>query len=305
MIPFHADARSLTALIINGYLEATNASVTVSAGPYIEKISPNPAEPGARITLQGLSFGASRGTSKVYLGDAEVADILLWNNTRIEFTLPADAESGKGRVVANGSASNEVQLEVETVEPDPHSFTFVKSWSKGHFPSGWGVEPDTIDFTATVSGRVVNAINPVIELKDFSNSDNSKLVRISNMKRAEAVTVEGTINVALSTYTVSPTTSSIPQHRYVYTYSNPRLVVYEDGVLRAQLPDMNFSWIFDAPETYENDIDLYVTYDVETKRYYREKEEDSLSLVETSTGTSQEFHIYIDVIKDVPNWGTP
>jgi hypothetical protein len=208
-------------------------------------------------------------------------------------------------VVVNGAETNEVELEVK--EPEPPGFDFVQTWSKKHFPSGWGIEPDTIDFTATVNGKILNAINPVVEIQSFYNSDNSRIIKVSNMKRTEVVTVEGTINVALSRLSVSPTTGSIPQSRFVYTYSNPRMVVYEDGVFREQLPDMNFSWVFDAEEAYENDLDLYVEYDVVTEYYRRETEDSSFTLQDgyPSTGVSQEFHLYIDLVKDLPYYATP
>ncbi len=306
MIPFNADALSLTVLIMNCYLDDKNVKATVSVGPYIESFSPNPpAIRGDTVTLKGLSFGATQDTGKLWLGDGEVSEIISWSDREILFTLADDAESGKVKVVADGLASNEAQLAIK--EPGPGSFNFLQTWSKSYFPSGWGVAPDTIDFTATVRGEFINAINPAIELKYFYNKDNARIIKVTNVKRTEVVTVEGAVNVALSTLTVSPTTSSIPQHRYVYTYSNPRLILEEDGVFRQEFPDMNFSWVFDAEEQYENDIDLYVLYDVKTEYYYRETEEDSLTLQPeaTTTGIDRVFHIYIDVEKDLLSWQTP
>ncbi len=304
MIPFNQNAVALTVLIMNCYLDDQNVKVTVSAGPYISSLSPNPAKPGDTITVQGLSFGATRGTSKVYLEDDEISEITSWNNTRIIFTLPNNAESGKVKVVVNGSASNEVQLEVEIEEPEPKTFDFISTWSVPHFPSGWGIEPDTIDFTATGSGRILNAINPVIEVKNYYDS-HDKYVRVTNMRMNEVVTVEGTINVALSTYTVSPTNGF--SVRYVYTYSNPRLILKKDGVLIEELPGMSFSWVFDAEQTYNNDIDLYVLYDIETAYYRCETEGGPFILQDgyPTTGTSEVFHLGIDLIKDLPNYATP
>jgi len=111
MIPFKEGAVNLTVLIMNCYLEDKNVKATVSVGPYIESASPNPAAKGDKVTLQGISFGASQGTSKLYFVDKEVTAI-SWGNTQITFTVPDDAVSGKVKVVVNSVTSNELQLEV-------------------------------------------------------------------------------------------------------------------------------------------------------------------------------------------------
>jgi hypothetical protein len=299
MIPFMEGAVKLTALIMNCCLENKNAKVTIAAGPYIASVSPNPAVRGGTVTVKGLSFGTIQDTGTLYLDGRELSSVTSWNNSQIVFTIPADALSGALKVVpAGGAASNEVRLEVE--EPPQGSFEFLQSWSKKHYPSG-SIVPDTIDFTASVSGRVINAINPLITLKDF-NVDNAKIVEASNMKRSEVVTVEGTIAVTLSTLLISPTS---PTFKSVYSYSNPKLLWYEDGVLIGTYQDMHFSWTVDSDETYENDLDLYVAYDVEQKDYRRETEDSAFTLYSTNNYVSKVFHLRIDVIKDVPDWGTP
>jgi hypothetical protein len=215
MIPYMPDAAHLTVLILNSYIENKNVKVTVSAGPYIESVAPNPAEWGDAVTVQGVAFGADQGDSTLYLGDEAITDITSWSNSRIVFNVPNKSTSGKIKVVVNGAETNEVELEVK--EPEPPGFDFVQTWSKKHFPSGWGIEPDTIDFTATVNGKILNAINPVVEIQSFYNSDNSRIIKVSNMKRTEVVTVEGTINVALSRLSVSPTTADVPM---VYSHNH-------------------------------------------------------------------------------------
>jgi hypothetical protein len=304
MLPYHQDAASVTALIMNCYKENRAVGVTVSAGPYIETLTPNPADPGEKIFIKGLSFGANQGDSRVFFGEDPVSEINSWNNTGIEFTLPGTVESGPVKVVVNGTGSNEVPLEIRP--PDPNSFKFTSAWSKSHFPSGWGIEPDTIDFEVTGRGRILNAINPVITVNHYYNSHNI-YVKGTNMRRNEVVTVEGTITVTLSTFTVSPTTGSIPQSQFVYTYSNPRLILKKDGVLIEELPDMSFSWVFDAEQAYNNDIDLYVLYDIETEYYRRETEGGPLILQPgyPSKSTSELFHLGIDLWKELPNYANP
>ncbi|MFA7426068.1 MAG: IPT/TIG domain-containing protein [Desulfosarcinaceae bacterium] len=307
MIPYMPDAAHLTVLILNSYIENKNVKVTVSAGPYIESVAPNPAEWGDAVTVQGVSFGADQGDSTLHLGDAAITDITSWSNSRIVFNVPNESTSGKIKVVVNGAETNEVELEV--IEPEPPGFDFVQSWSVQHGAGSWGTEPlqpDTIDFTATVSGKVLNAINPSIKLKNF-NVDNAKIVEISNMKQNEPVTVQGTIVMALSASTVAPTN---PSRRSFYEYyPNPRLSVYRDGVLVATSPDLNFSWTFDS-EGYFYDLDLYVEYDCyeEAWKYVQsiiDPEDSSWILESMGTYTTKVFHLRFDILKDVPNWGTP
>lgn len=94
------------------------------------------------------------------------------------------------------------------------------------------------------------------------------------MKRNEVVTVSGTINMALSTFTVSP---EAPRTRMVYTYSNPKLVRYVSGVYQETYAGMNFSWVVASDSIY-NSTDLYVEYDVKTDRYVRDSESDPFGL---------------------------
>jgi hypothetical protein len=300
LIPFKQDAVYLTGLIMNCYVENKNVKVTVSAGPYIESAAPNPAENGDDVTLKGISFGATKGTSKLYLGGKEI-QVKSWTNMQIVFTIPDDAKSGKVKVVVKNSSSNEVQLDVGEEEPEPASFNFSRAWTDTFFPSGWGISEDSIDFTASVNGQVSNAINPKITLKDFYNSDSSKIVEVANMKRNEVVTVSGKVHMTLSTMTVSP---EAPRTRYVYTYSNPKLVRYEDDVLKETYPGMDFNWVVASDGIY-NDTDIYVEYSVEEKHYTRPTENDPFTYVDTSKYKIKEFHLQINVNKDVPDWGTP
>lgn len=301
MIPFKEDAVYLTVLIMNCYLEDKNVKVTVSSGPYIASISPNPAAPGDEIMLKGLSFGTSQEESILSLAGEELSEITYWSDTEIHFTLPNNAESGKVKATVNSVSSNEVELEVEEEETNAQPFSFVQSWSKSHFPSGWDPEAATIDFTASVSGQVQNAMNPKISLGDF-NVENAKIINISNMKTSEVVTIQGEITMTLSKTTIAPET---PTSKYEYTYSNPTLSRYEDGVFKETYPGMDFTWVVSSTGIY-NDSDFYVKYTVEEKRYTRENESSPFTLSSTSAyDNSQEFHLEINVDKDVPYWDTP
>lgn len=110
-IPFMEGGVYLTVLVMNCYVEDKDVKVTVSAGPYIEFLSPDPAVPGGNVTVTGVSFGATQGKSTLHFGNEEMTPT-TWSDTEITFTLPATAESDKVKVTVEKVASNEVQLNV-------------------------------------------------------------------------------------------------------------------------------------------------------------------------------------------------
>jgi hypothetical protein len=84
--------------------------------PILNSVSPSNASVGDTITLRGVSFGSSKGSSdKVYFNDVEATNITKWGYTgapgssqgEINVVVPAGASSGKVKVVNNGIASNE------------------------------------------------------------------------------------------------------------------------------------------------------------------------------------------------------
>lgn len=271
----------------------------VTCGPYITGLSPGTGLAGTSVTITGSGFGATKsGSTVTFNGTSATAS--SWSDTQIVASVPEGATTGNVVVTVNGITSNGVAFTVSGGEPK--AFNFSQQWPKSHFPSGWGFEPDTIDFTANVTGQVLNAKNPQIALKNFYNAPAGKFVEVTNMKRGEVVTVEGAVDIRLSTYTVSP---RAPLAKYIYTYSNPKLVRYVKGVLVETYPDMNFRWVVDSTDPY-NETDLYVEYDIAVKTYKRKNEDDAFTLdSDVSYPNQQEFHVLIWVTKDVPEWGTP
>ena len=216
MIPYMQNAANLTVLILNSYIENKNVKVTVSAGPYIESVAPNPAEPGEAITLEGLSFGASKGTSSIYLGNEEMTGITSWSDTRIVFNLPAEATSGAVSVMVDGNASNPVELKMK--EPEPVGFSFTQNWFKMYgYSTG---DPKTINFSADVVGTVSNAKDPSITLENC-NAENARTIVLSRIGIDETITVQGAINVMMDKTTVR---STGPDGWEEYTFSNPNVI---------------------------------------------------------------------------------
>src|SRR5438105_2301279 len=67
---------------------------------------------GAFVTLYGVGFGASRGSSTVSIGGVPAANYPYWSDTKIVFQLGAGALTGNIVAQVNGTSSNGVQFTV-------------------------------------------------------------------------------------------------------------------------------------------------------------------------------------------------
>jgi len=87
--------------------QASNGFVfTVSApGPNISNVAPNPAAVGTSVTITGMNFGATQGTSTVTF-NGTVAAPTNWSATSIVTPVPVGATSGPVVVTVGGQASN-------------------------------------------------------------------------------------------------------------------------------------------------------------------------------------------------------
>ncbi|MEA3357796.1 MAG: hypothetical protein U9R17_00040, partial [Thermodesulfobacteriota bacterium] len=120
---------------------------------------------------------------------------------------------------------------------------------------------------------------------------------------SEVVTITGTVAETLSSHTISP---MAPDCKFIYTYSNPKLVRYEGDVSVETYPDMNFSWVIPSEESeWYYKTGIYVEYDLEVQRYSQEDENAPFTHDKTTTFKSKVFHLVIEANKDVPEWDTP
>ena len=294
-IPFIENAVNLKVLIMNCYLEDKNAKVTVSAGPYIEKAEPNPATPQGQVTLEGISFGATQNGSELSFGNETITEIASWSNTKIIFNLPDGAESGKLKVTVNGIVSNEIQLDVG--EKEGPTFQFTQTWDVEHMP--YSADDNLIHETVNVNGQVSNGLNPIIKLKNFSNTSDAKIVEISNLKPSEVVTVKGTIQINLSPETISPETLT---DKHIYSYSNPKLLRYDYGELVETSSELNFTWVIPSSLWQDSNLvtDFYVEYDQENQYYSRPDVSSPFTHVVTHTNKIWVFHLRIEAVKNFP-----
>jgi RHS repeat-associated protein len=80
---------------------ATFDNVTVTAGlaPLVQTLSPTLGGVSTSVTISGISFGSTQGTSTVAFNGALATSVTSWNNTQIVALVPSTVASGTGPVV--------------------------------------------------------------------------------------------------------------------------------------------------------------------------------------------------------------
>ncbi len=83
--------------------------------PFITRLKPNHAKVGANIEIHGVNFGNERGGSYVEFNGKRPSssNYVSWLDTKIEITVPNNAESGPVTVTIGDKTSNEVPFTVE------------------------------------------------------------------------------------------------------------------------------------------------------------------------------------------------
>ncbi len=77
-----------------------------TAAPHIDSISPSSGPVGTEVTVNGSSFGSSRGSSYVSLESTHMTQYNEWSDSRIRCLVPAGSLSGWLTVTTSGGVSN-------------------------------------------------------------------------------------------------------------------------------------------------------------------------------------------------------
>jgi len=83
-----------------------NASSTPGTMPVISGITPASGGVGASVTVKGLNFGSSQGSSTINFNGVHATSITSWTSTQIVALVPSTAASGPVTVVVNSVPSN-------------------------------------------------------------------------------------------------------------------------------------------------------------------------------------------------------
>ena len=87
------------------HTQATPANLSITS------ISPTNGLAGTAVTISGMGFGSSQGTSTVVF-NGQMATVSSWSNTSIGAAVPPNATSGNVIVTVNGAQSNSVYFKV-------------------------------------------------------------------------------------------------------------------------------------------------------------------------------------------------
>lgn len=114
--------------------------VLTPALPLINNIGPANGAPGATVTIRGIHFGDTQGTSVVHFAGADATSYASWSDTSISLTVPAAATSGTIQVTTPDGDSNGSYFTVDNPVPS------ISGLSPDHKAAG------NARFTLTVSG---------------------------------------------------------------------------------------------------------------------------------------------------------
>lgn len=107
---------ALFAVISFGFFPAAG-SAAVTPDIFYSDLQSGPSSGGQNgqgvfVTICGVGFGSSQGTSRVTIGGVPAVGYLLWSDTKIAFQVGANAVTGGIVVQVNGVNSNAVQFTV-------------------------------------------------------------------------------------------------------------------------------------------------------------------------------------------------
>ena len=110
-----ARARSGDVKVVTGTGTSGDKRIVVeSVAPQISSVSPRQVLYSQVVTVTGINFGSSRGSSTVRVGSVVIPSSSLdgWSNTRIRFRVPTNIPSGNVTVRTSKGTSNAIRLEI-------------------------------------------------------------------------------------------------------------------------------------------------------------------------------------------------
>ena len=110
-----ARARSGDIKVVTGTGTSGTKRIEVeSVAPQITSVSPRQVLYNQVVTVTGINFGSSRGSSTIRIGSVVIpsSSLASWSNTRIRFRVPTNMRSGNLTVRTSKGTSNAILLEI-------------------------------------------------------------------------------------------------------------------------------------------------------------------------------------------------
>jgi len=141
--------------------------------PGIQKLSPLSGFPGTSVTITGVNFGATQGTSTVTFNGVSAGTAPSWSNTSITVTVPAGATSGAVIVTVGTLSSNSYSFTIPVCPPPisdtPGGQQYSSTWTDN---SGNLWLLTGIGFTSTTTPPPSNLPGYFNELWEFTGTAN-------------------------------------------------------------------------------------------------------------------------------------
>src|SRR5439155_7617635 len=90
--------------------------------PNITSLSPSSGIAGTAVTISGLRFGVTQGSSTVTF-NGTAAGVLSWSDTSVQVSVPSGTSSGPVIITAGGVSSNAVVFNV--ISPPPLEYIYL------------------------------------------------------------------------------------------------------------------------------------------------------------------------------------
>jgi IPT/TIG domain len=174
-----------------------------SSGSLITAISPDPAPPGALVTIAGTGFGATQGSGVVSIGGVQ-ATISSWTDTSIVAEVPSGSSSeGAVQVFASDSSSSSTPFfEGAIIAP------VIESLSLTQGPATMGFQITGTDFGDVQGLSSISLGGTPLQVISWTN---------------QVVTVQIPSAIALGPQNVFVTVGGVPSNAAAFTVLNPML----------------------------------------------------------------------------------
>ena len=111
-IPARALSGNVQVVTANG--RSGTKRIVVESSPHITSVSPRQVLYNQVVTVTGINFGSSRGSSTIRIGSVVIPSSSFdsWSNTQIKFRVPTNMRSGNLTVRTAKGTSNAILLEI-------------------------------------------------------------------------------------------------------------------------------------------------------------------------------------------------
>ena len=206
---------SNTSIVVNVPAGATTGNVVVTVGtqtsngvpftvgPTISSVNPNSGAVGTQVTITGMNFGATQGTSTVKFNGTAVTTYTSWSSTSIVVNVPTGATTGNVVVTVGTLSSPGVMFTISTAGP---TITMV---SPNSGAPGTNVTITGTNFGATQGTSTVTFGGTVATTTNWSATSIAVTVPVSATTGVVVVTVGGLESNGVAFTVPAPTITNI------------------------------------------------------------------------------------------------